>query len=214
MQASVEASYLHIARDIASRIAKGEFPEGSRLLGRSVMAAQYKVSPETIRRSFHQLAEMKVLSIKPQSGATVVSADNALRYLTTQPRETEAQDYQREFTLLAKDFAELSERAITLSRALARSMDTYAAAADKPLPNYEIPIPCGSSRIGASLGSLDFWQKTGATVVAIRRGKKVIVSPGPHAELYEGDVLIAVGTPASIVDAERLVGTAKEESDD
>ena len=44
------SQYLHIARDLAARIAKGEFPEGSKLFGRSMLASEYAVSPETIRR--------------------------------------------------------------------------------------------------------------------------------------------------------------------
>ena len=75
------AQYLQIALDIAARIASGEFPEGSRIYGRSVMSSEYSVSPETIRRALKRLADMKVVSVKPQSGAAVLSADSARRYL-------------------------------------------------------------------------------------------------------------------------------------
>ena len=49
-QAVVPSQYLQIALDLARRIVKGELPEGSRVYGRSVMASEYNVSPETIRR--------------------------------------------------------------------------------------------------------------------------------------------------------------------
>ena len=75
------SQYLHIARDLAARIAKGEFPEGGKLFGRSMLASEYGVSPETIRRALRLLADMKVVEIKAQSGATVLSTDNARRYL-------------------------------------------------------------------------------------------------------------------------------------
>ena len=39
--------YLQIAVDIASRIARGEFKENTKIYGRSVMSSEYGVSPET-----------------------------------------------------------------------------------------------------------------------------------------------------------------------
>ena len=72
-QTVVPAQYLQIARDLAERIARGELPEGSRIYGRSVMASEYNVSPETIRRALRLLSDMKVVEVKPQSGAVVLS---------------------------------------------------------------------------------------------------------------------------------------------
>ena len=77
-QTVVPSQYLQIALDIAGRIACGELPEGSRIYGRSVMASEYNVSPETIRRALRLLADMKVVDIQKQSGVQVLSADSAL----------------------------------------------------------------------------------------------------------------------------------------
>lgn len=77
----VPSQYLQIALDIAQRIAKGELPEGSGIYGRSLMASEYNVSPETVRRALRLLADMKVVEVKPQSGAVVLSADSAQRYI-------------------------------------------------------------------------------------------------------------------------------------
>ena len=92
--------------------------------------------------------------------------------------------------------------------ALVKSRDTFSAA-EGPLPNYEVPVPKNSPLIGKSIGSLKFWQSTGGTIIAIRRGQTVILSPGPYAELYDGDVIILVGSPAAAEAAHHLV-TAKE----
>ena len=80
-QTWVPAQYLQIALDLAGRVARGELPEGSRVYGRSVMASEYNVSPETIRRALRLLADMKVVEVKPQSGAVVLSADTDRRLL-------------------------------------------------------------------------------------------------------------------------------------
>ena len=78
-QTVVPTQYLQIALDLARRIASGELPEGSRVYGRSMMASEYNVSPETIRRALRLLADMRVVQVKPQSGAVVLSADSARR---------------------------------------------------------------------------------------------------------------------------------------
>ena len=67
--------------------------------------------------------------------------------------------------------------------------------AEQRLPNYQVRISEDSDKIGRSLASLQFWQATGATIVAIRRGYNTMISPGPHAELYGGDYVIFVGAP-------------------
>ena len=180
-QAVVPSQYLQIALDLATRIAQGELTEGSRIYGRSVLASEYGVSPETIRKALRLLADMKVVDVKPQSGAVVLSADSARRYI------------------------ENRRMADTVS-ALVKGQDTFAAAG-QPLPNYEVPVPKDSPLIGKSIGELKFWQSTGGTIVAIRRGQTVILSPGPYAELYSGDVIILVGSPSAAEAAHRLVTT-------
>ena len=65
--------------------------------------------------------------------------------------------------------------------------------AEQSLPNYAVRVPAGWAEAGRNLGELHFWQATGATVVAIRRGGTTILSPGPYAELYAGDSVVFVG---------------------
>ena len=76
-------------------------------------------------------------------------------------------------------------------------MQSSFASAHEPFPNYEVPVPKDSPMIGRSISALKFWQSTGGTVVAIRRGQTVVLSPGPYAELYAGDVVVLVGSPAA-----------------
>ncbi|WP_235426951.1 cation:proton antiporter regulatory subunit [Cohnella kolymensis] len=47
--------------------------------------------------------------------------------------------------------------------------------------------------IGNTIGNLQFWQNTGATIIALRRGTNVSISPGPHVVIREDDVLVVVG---------------------
>lgn len=192
--AVIPAQYLQIALDLASRIASGELPEGTRIYGRSVMASEYSVSPETIRRALRLLADMKVVEVKPQSGAVVLSADNARRYIETFEEDVDVHALQIQLKELLGKYTELNRRMTDVVAALVKSRDTFSAA-EGPLPNYEVQVPKNSPLIGKSIGSLKFWQSTGGTIIAIRRGQTVILSPGPYAELYDGDVIILGGQP-------------------
>ena len=207
-QTVVPSQYLQIALDIARRIAKGELPEGQRVYGRSVMASEYNVSPETIRRALRLLSDMKVVEVKPQSGVVVLSADSARRYIENFEESADVRALRQQLKDLLAEYADLSRRLSDTVTALVKSRDTFAASGE-PLPNYEVPVPKDSPLIGRSIGELKFWQSTGGTIVAIRRGQTVILSPGPYAQLYGGDVIVLVGNPAAAEAAHRLV-TEKE----
>ena len=207
-QTVVPSQYLQIALDIARRIAKGELPEGQRVYGRSVMASEYNVSPETIRRALRLLSDMKVVEVKPQSGVVVLSADSARRYIENFEESADVRALRQQLKDLLAEYADLSRRLSDTVTALVKSRDTFAASGE-PLPNYEVPVPTDSPLIGRSIGELKFWQSTGGTIVAIRRGQTVILSPGPYAQLYGGDVIVLVGSPAAAEAAHRLV-TEKE----
>lgn len=204
MSQVVPSQYLQIALDLAGRIAKGHLPEGSRIYGRSVMASEYGVSPETVRRALWLLADMKVVEVKPQSGAVVLSADNARRYIANFDEGAEAHSLRRQMTELVNQQETLSRRLTEVATALLKSRDTFASA-ERPFPNYEVQVPKDSPLIGKSIGALQFWQSTGGTIVAIRRGQTVMLSPGPYAELYGGDVIVLVGNPAAADAAHHLV---------
>lgn len=150
-QAVVPSQYLQIALDLARRIAKGELPEGSRIYGRSVMASEYNVSPETIRRALRLLADMKVVEVKPQSGAIVLSADSARRYIANFEENSDVHALRQQLKDLMAEYADLSRRLSETVAALVKSRDTFAAA-EEPLPNYEVPVPKDSSLIGKALG--------------------------------------------------------------
>lgn len=205
-KAVVPAQYLQIALDLATRIAKGELAEGQRIYGRSVMASEYNVSPETIRRSLWLLSDMKVVEVKPQSGAVVLSSDNAKRYIETFQESAKADSLRRQVNALMEEAEEVHKRLSDAMAAFMKAQETFEAA-NQPLPNYEVTVPKDSPLIGKNIGELKFWQSTGGTIVAIRRGQTVILSPGPYAELYSGDVIILVGSPSAAEAAHRLVTT-------
>ena len=181
--------YTRIAISLAERIASGQLKEGDKLSGRSKLSPEYNVSPETIRRTLRLLADMKVVEVKEQSGVYVLSADNARRYLHNFADQTDIRGKQQQLKELLVRQEHLNRQMAALCRDI---LDETSQTPDA-LPNYNCRIPDDWPHSGTTVGALRFWQATGATIVAIRRGLSYIVSPGPYAELYAGDAVIFVG---------------------
>lgn len=204
MDDAAHPQYLRIALDIASQIADGDLAEGQKISGRSLLASEYGVSPETIRRALKLLADMKAVEVKDKSGVVILSADNAKRYLQRHEGLNEGQDLQDRMKELIAQHQTISKQMLeTCAQML--SLREHPLASGEPLPNYEVRVAEDSRLIGRSVGALHFWQQTGATIVAIRRKQSVILSPGPYAELYGGDVILFVCAPSAAGAVEAFV---------
>ena len=184
--------YERIALDVASRIAADEYQEGRKLPGRTLLSSEYHVSPETVRKAMALLADMRAVEIREKSGAVVISRDNARRYIELSRNRYHERNLREELKKVMRDIADNGRLMGELCEQLL-DMKPSPLPYEKCLPNYEIRVNVHSDKIGMSIGELRFWQATGATIIAISRGSNMILSPGPYAEIYEGDVIIFVG---------------------
>lgn len=196
--------YLRIAQDMAAKVAAGELEKTQKITGRSVLSSHYNVSPETIRRALRLLVEMRVLEVREKSGYVVLSQDNARRFLDNFHRHSE----QHELMLRLH---RLVEQQNSLHRQMEEVCNGILSAQERPLPqdqclpNYSVRVADESDKIGRSIGSLHFWQETGATIIAIRRNGNTMISPGPFAELYGGDYVVFIGQPETPAAVERFL---------
>ncbi len=183
--------YSQIALDIASKIARGDLKENSKITGRSLLATTYAVSPETIRRSMRLLADVGIIDIKSNSGAIILSKDNAIKYVDNFNNVRSVRTLKRELKELLNERDAINKKVIDLIDEII-NVNEHLKNID-PLQNYEIEILPGSSIIGKSIEESHFWQNTGATIVAIRRQDRIILSPGPYASFLEYDSVVVVG---------------------
>lgn len=167
--------YMRVAVSLAERIAAGELREGEKLSGRSKLSPEYNVSPETVRRALRLLADMKVVEVKEQSGVYILSADNARRYLHLCAGRNDLQEKQRRLRRLLAQQEQLHRQVTELCTAI---LDETGRTPES-LPNYSCRIPETWAGSGKTVGELQFWQQTGATIVAIHRNLDCIVSPRP-----------------------------------
>jgi K+/H+ antiporter YhaU regulatory subunit KhtT len=183
--------YSKIALDIATRIARGELKENTKIYGRSVMSSEYGVSPETIRRSVKLLADMEIVEVQHNSGIIVLSKEKAKKYIERFDTRTDIAALQNRLNSLLEEQKNLNEKIVDAIHTIVDMNERFSRT--NPFQNYELQIPENSPIAGKTIEELKFWQKTGATIIAIRRGEKIILSPGPYLSIIPMDMLIFVG---------------------
>jgi voltage-gated potassium channel len=68
-----------------------------------------------------------------------------------------------------------------------------------------IKVHSAAKAVGQSLASLNVRQRTGASVLVILRGNRVLPNPDPDIILHAGDELLALGTMAQLESLENLI---------
>mgnify|MGYP001180886005 CR=1 FL=1 len=185
------AGYKAIALDIAHRIVSGEFPVHSKISGRSLLASHYHVSPETIRKSVGLLKDENIVSVSQGKEITVTSDLHAHDYITKNNYMKSVYTLKQDLELLLQEKRSIDHKFEVVLKDIIDFSDRLQNL--KAYHPVEIKVNTGSHAVGESISDLQFWQKTGGTIVALRRGTEVVVSPGPHVILREDDVIVVVG---------------------
>ena len=187
----VSPRYKQIAVDIANRIYHGSINEGEKIHGRSTLAGEYNVSPETIRRSIKLLEDMDVLTVSKGSGITVLSKDKAYSFIERFQEVESLGIMKNQLESLINKKREIDGQVNELVNRITDLSDRLKNV--NPLNTVEVPIPKSWKKSGDTIKDLKFWQNTGGTIVGIRREENLIISPGPYATIEEGDTILVVG---------------------
>lgn len=183
--------YQQIAADIAAKISQGDYSEGEKIHIRSSLASQYGVSSETARRAVCVLEDMKIVEITKGSGVLIKSRKKAEAF-------SAKFDSIRQLSDLKKNIVNILDHQVSQSISLKELVSelmykTERFRAVNPFSPFEIEITQNASYIGKSLAENNFWHNTSATIIAIRRGENIVISPGPYAVISVGDILYYVG---------------------
>lgn len=185
--------YQTIALDIAQRIVNADFTIGEKLSGRTLLSSQYNVSPETIRKAISLLKEANIVSVSQGREVSILSAQQAYHFIEHHREMASAYSLRQELEILLLRKEENDKAFQKIVTDIMNYSDRLKNLA--PYNPVEIRISVNSWGIGKALEALQLWNHTGATVVAIRRGTELLISPGPHAVLQLDDRIVVVGPP-------------------
>ena len=179
--------YQQIALEIASRIVKEDYRIGQKIYARSSIAGQYGVSPETARRAICVLADLDIVKTEKGSGVTIQSQKNAINFLNQNSKRQTISSIKED---LLQSISRQKKEMETLNSCLSDLINaTEHFRSMNPFMPFEIRITSDCPFLQQSLADMQFWQHTGATVIAIRRNDTILKSPGPYVSLVENDTL-------------------------
>ena len=183
--------YQQIAADLAQQIWEHQYPVGAKLHARSAVAATYGVSPETARKAISILADLGIVEAKHGSGFFVASIERAGEFVTQYQEVASLRDLKGEvLASVTRQKEELTQFSQLLDQLVAQTNRVQQA---NPLAPFELVLTAEAQHLDETIGTLKIWQNTGATIVALRHGTTLQVSPGPYAKLSVDDCLFFVG---------------------
>ncbi|MBU3180893.1 GntR family transcriptional regulator [Clostridium psychrophilum] len=182
--------YKKIAIDISNRILSGDYSIGDKLYGRSSLASEYNVSPETIRRAITLLSDMDIVKVTKGSGIVINSVDNCLSFID------KFKDIDS-ISSIKKNIIELLEKKKTIDKSIDDSIDELVDYSSRfrnsnPFTPFEFEIHPEMCIIGKTISETKFWEKTGATVIGIKRNGKLILSPNPLTTYKVKDIFVVI----------------------
>ena len=180
--------YLQVAYDIAAKIASGALAEQERFSGRSLMSSQYGVSPETIRRALRLLSDMGIIEVQENVGSQVISKQRAVEYVEHYEMRRDLMTLKGELNRLMAQRRHIDERISDMVEQITDLSDRFRNS-DR-LRTYEFTVAEDAAIEGKSICNLDFRKHTGATIVAVRRGAEILLSPTPQTVLKKQDLLV------------------------
>lgn len=187
--------YQLIAVDIAERIVENRYRVGDKLYARSTLASTYGVSPETARKAISVLVDLDIVEVKHGSGAFISSKEKAQEFIELYQDVSTIQDIK---TDILNSVTKQQEELVNLTNLLDRLVDqTKHANRLNLFTPFELTLTKEAEHLKQTVKDINFWQQTGATIIAIQQQKDLILSPGPYAVLEEGDTVFFVGNELS-----------------
>ena len=183
--------YQQIAADIAYKIVDGTYQEGRKIYARSSIGSQYSVSSETARRAMCILADWDVVEVEKNSGVVIKSLDNARNFLQQQEQTKSIQNLKRNILDNVERQQEETKELYGYLTELIKQIECYRAT--NPFIPYELVIKEDTPYLDRTVGEVNLWQETFATVIAIRRNGTLMMSPGPKAVFRLNDIFYYTG---------------------
>ncbi|MBR0597994.1 GntR family transcriptional regulator [Sinanaerobacter chloroacetimidivorans] len=191
----VTPRYQQIAVDIAGRIVDKHYEVGGKVYARSALASQYGVSSETARRAISVLSDMNIVDVTKGSGVVIKSYENAVKFIKQYNDIQTLNDLK--LNILQKVESQIEENLALKEDVvkLVERIDRFKSS--NPFVPFELMITKDTPYLNRTSSDVNFWHNTSATIIAIKRGDEMLMSPGPYATFCEDDMIYFIGDECS-----------------
>lgn len=186
-----ESRYHEIALLMAQRIADGKYQKEEKIRARTTIASNFGVSPETARKAVNLLADLEIVEVRHGSGVYVRSKEKAQAFLARSKNLQLISQTKNDLRDSIKNQQEALEHTLELLTKLEN--ETRRTQDSLSLVPYELVVSEAFAEQGSTIGQLNLWHRTQATIMAIKREDEMHLSPGPIFTLEVGDIIYYVG---------------------
>ncbi|MFT9056956.1 MAG: TrkA C-terminal domain-containing protein, partial [Ethanoligenens sp.] len=124
------------------------------------------------------------------SGIIVASKEKAIQFVNSFQDDESISHLRRELAQMFAKREQMDEDIISLT---SKIIDMYKYKRSDLISPVEVSIPETSGAIGKSIGQLEIWHNTGATIIGVIQNTHILISPGPYYEFVKGDKALIVG---------------------
>jgi DNA-binding GntR family transcriptional regulator len=184
-----EARYQAIAFAIAKRIMDKDLAVGDKLRGRTILASEYGVSSETIRKAINLLAQEQIVDVIERSGIIIRSTEAAQSYVEKYLVK------HSHITLISRvesSYAEV-KRAQSVLDADLKSLIRGSKTQVFPFQYFAYTVPKSSALEGQTIKDSRFQSQTGGLIIGIDDGQAFIQNPPVNFFLEAGMVIYILG---------------------
>ncbi len=198
-----QPKYAKIAADIASKIVEKKYLVGEKIYARSLLASQYAVSSETARRAIAVLQDLEIVEATKGSGVMIKSYEKAAQFVQ---QFLEVQSIQQIHIEMLDSIKRQKEELNYLQEVAERLVSrTERFRSVNPFVPFQMEILGHSPYISRSIGEINFWQNTSATIVGVKRGQDLFISPGPYITIEPFDIIYFIGNDESLERVEKFL---------
>lgn len=184
-----EARYQVIAYQLAKKITQGVLKEGVKLSGRTLLASEYEVSSETIRKAVGILERYGVVNVQDRSGITILSKDAANHFIERYVTQKEDRKLLTDTMHLKRDLADLENR-------LQKILDQLIGATKTgffPFDFFAFYLDDGMRFLHQDLKTTQLKSHTQALLIGYEEGGVFVQNPDADVILKPGMTLYLLG---------------------
>lgn len=187
--------YMQVAVDVANRIAKDEIKVGQKISGRSTLASEYNVSPETIRKAMALLADVQIVEVRHGNGISVISTNRAEEFIERYRIKATVNELKEELLDLMKQREVIENKMNETMNSIIDYTSRFKNSEHVQVHEYFLNYP--SSTISKTIKELALKVNTGITLVGLKRDGETYLSVDETEEIKPLDKLLYVGSPRS-----------------
>lgn len=189
--------YLQVAVDVAGRVVRDELKVGQKISGRTTLASEYNVSPETIRKAMKLLSDVDIVTVKHGNGIHVSSVEHAEEFIERYRIKTNVNQLKEELIELMRQRDAIEQKMNDTMSSIIDYTSRFKNSDHVTVNEYLLNYP--NRNICKSIRELELKKRTGVTLVGIKRDGVTTLSPNDDEIIRAQDKILYVGIPDSSI---------------